>query len=425
MSVSESSFVGDVAVEASDVHDGRGHTAFAALSVPWFGSLWVSGALWHISRWIAAFLGAYVINDLTDSPRLVQLTGTTLWAPLLIGGVAGGVVADRFDRRTTLLTMLGAIIPGAVLLGVLSATGLLAAWMVYPFLVVVGIGWVGDMTSRRTMVFDVVGERHLDNAMALEGVSLALGMTIGNLIGGSVIEFVGVSAAYLGMAGFLAVAFAVLWRVPPSTPKLGRAGDLRSAGRDLAEGVRLVRRYPVVVSVLGVTIVANGFLFSYFPIVQRLGDRMDVDAALIGLLAGTSGLGMMTGSLIVAKWKPARRGLVYVGGTLTTALLLVPFALTAWYPGAVALLYLASVGAGFFASTQSVLVMVAVPEAVRGRALGLLSMSIGALPVGMIVLGELAERIGAPAAVAASAATGAVLLVLWQWRHPAALRQTT
>ena len=296
---------------------GRERTAFAALSVPWFGSMWVSGGLWNISRWIAAFLGAYVINDLTDSPRLVQLTGTTLWAPLLLGGVAGGVVADRFDRRKTLLTMLGAIIPGALILGTLAAADLLVAWMVYPFLVLVGVGWVGDMTSRRTMVFDVVGERHLDNAMALEGVSLACGMTIGNLIGGSVIEFVGVSAAYFGMAGFLAIAFAVLWRVPPSRPKLAHARDVRSAGRDLAEGVRLVRHYPVVVSVLGVTIVANGFLFSYFPIIQRLGGRMDVNAALIGLLAGTSGLGMMTGSFIVAKWRPHRRGLVYVGGTLS------------------------------------------------------------------------------------------------------------
>jgi MFS family permease len=98
--------------------------------------------------------------------------------PLLIGGVVGGVVADRLDRRKTLLTMLGAIIPGAVILSALAATDLLVAWMIFAFLVLVGIGWVGDMTSRRTMVFDIVGQRHLDNAMALEGMSLAGGMTI-------------------------------------------------------------------------------------------------------------------------------------------------------------------------------------------------------------------------------------------------------
>ena len=404
---------------------GRDSSAFSALSVPWFGLMWLSGTLWHISRWIAAFLGAFVINDLTDSPRLVQLTGTTLWGPLLIGGIVGGVIADRFDRRKTLLTMLGAIIPGAVLLSVLAATDRLVAWMIFPFLVLVGIGWVGDMTSRRTMVFDLVGERHLDNAMALEGMSLAFGMTIGNMVGGSVIEFAGVSAAYAGMAGLVTVAFVLLWRVPPSKPKVEARIDLRSAVSDLVAGVKLVRGYPVMVSVLGVTVIANGFLFSYFPIVQRLGDRIDVNAALIGLLAGTSGLGMLTGSYLVARLKPRRRGLAYVGGTMATALLLIPFALTAWYPGAVLFLYLASIGAGFFASTQSVLVMVAVPEEVRGRALGLLSMSIGALPVGMLALGELAEAIGAPLSVAISSGTGAVLLVLWQWRHPAAIRQTS
>jgi hypothetical protein len=58
---------------------GRDSSAFSVLSVPWFGSMGLSGTLWQISRWIAAFLGAFVINDLTNSPRLVQLTGTTLW----------------------------------------------------------------------------------------------------------------------------------------------------------------------------------------------------------------------------------------------------------------------------------------------------------------------------------------------------------
>ena len=71
---------------------------------------------------------------------------------------------------------------------------------------------------------------------------------------------------------------------------------------------------------------------------------------------------------------------------------------------------------------QSALVLTAVAPEMRGRALGLLSVSIGALPVGMFLLGEFAEAVGASIAVAIWAATGCIALVLWILRRPEALR---
>jgi hypothetical protein len=99
-------------------------------------------------------------------------------------------------------------------------------------------------------------------------------------------------------------------------------------------------------------------------------------------------------------------------------LLLIGFATMRWYPAALGFLLGSSVGGGLFGATQSTLVMTTVGAAVRGRALGLLSMAIGALPVGMFLLGELAEVTGPGAAIAAYSVTGTVLLVLWQARHP-------
>ena len=112
---------------------------------------------------------------MTDSPRMVQLTGTTMWAPLLLGGALGGVFADRFDRLRTIQWQLAALVPMVVLVGLLEVTGQLSVWMIYPFLLFAGIGWVGDMTSRRALVFEVVGTQRLDNAMAYEAFALASG----------------------------------------------------------------------------------------------------------------------------------------------------------------------------------------------------------------------------------------------------------
>ena len=87
---------GAVATEAPRLEpEVRGGGAFSARG---FAPLWFSGLCWHWGRWAIAFLASYHINQMTGSPRMVQLTGTVMWAPLLLGGAVGGVISDRFDR---------------------------------------------------------------------------------------------------------------------------------------------------------------------------------------------------------------------------------------------------------------------------------------------------------------------------------------
>jgi predicted MFS family arabinose efflux permease len=105
--------------------------------------------------------------------------------------------------------------------------------------------------------------------------------------------------------------------------------------------------------------------------------------------------------------------------------LLVPFALSHWYLVSLLFLLVASAGMGLFGSTQSTLVMTSVSPELRGRALGLLSTAIGVLPMGMIGLGELAQRIGARPAIMTSVICGGVVLVLWLLYRPDVLSMTT
>ena len=97
-------------------------------------------------RWGVAFLGTFLINDLTGSPRLVQLAGTVLYAPLLVGGVIGGVISDRLDRLTTVRSQMLLIVPLATVIGLLVRSDRIGVWMIYSFMFVVGLGWVSDMT---------------------------------------------------------------------------------------------------------------------------------------------------------------------------------------------------------------------------------------------------------------------------------------
>ncbi|MGD9753741.1 MAG: MFS transporter, partial [Acidimicrobiia bacterium] len=153
--------------------------AFASLRAPHFAKVWAAGWIWSIARWGMGFLGAFVVNDLTGSPRLVQLTGSFMWGPLLVAGLVGGALSDRVDRRLAVLGQLGLMIPLTALIGVLALGDALQTWMIYPFLLVVGFGWIVDMTVRRAMIYDLVGEAHVNGAMALEMLSSSAGLAMG------------------------------------------------------------------------------------------------------------------------------------------------------------------------------------------------------------------------------------------------------
>jgi predicted MFS family arabinose efflux permease len=395
---------------------------FAALSVPGYLPVLLAGWFWTMCRWGAGFLGAYLANDLTGSPRLVQLSGVAMWAPLLVGGVFGGMLSDRLDRRSTIIAAFAVTIPLTAAMGVAGLGDAIRLWMVYLFLVVIGTGWVIDMTTRRALVYDLVGPANLDNAMALESLSSASGLALGTLVGGSAVQAVGPGAAYLCMAALLAASL-VSFLAVPRVPRTGTA-MLDPPLRALRAGFALLRTERALVSVLGVTAVVNFFFFSFTPLVQVVGSDLGVGAFLTSVLASMVGFGMMTGSSIVARARPRRRGLAYVAGSAFAMVLLIPFALSPWYVVAAVALLCSATGMGLFGSTQSTLVMTSVAPHLRGRALGLLSTAIGVLPLGMIALGELAEVVGARAGIVASVVTGSVALVLWLLLRPDVTRMT-
>ncbi|MGB5755805.1 MAG: MFS transporter [Acidimicrobiales bacterium] len=398
-------------------------SASSAFGARHFALVWFSGLIWHLTRWGVAFLGTYLVNDMTGSPRLVQLAGTMLYAPLLVGGVLGGVVSDRFDRLMTVRVQLGVLVPLSVAVGLLVRADRAPLWVIYLYMFLVGIGWVTDMTSRRALVFDLVGDMRIDNAMAMESLSLSSGMVLGALVGGSAVGAVGVGSAYFFIAGLLVTSLLLL--APVTSPPIVRQQAPGSPIADMVEGVRALRAQRGVFAILGVTVIANFFLFAYFPIIPVVAERLDATPFLVGLLTAGTGMGMMTGSLIMARLAPSRRGLFYIGGLFIALAFLVPFARGTVYVVVLLALICSGVGSGFFGATQTTLVMAAAPEVLRGRALGLLSMAIGALPLGMYVLGEVAERIGVPNALTLNAALGAVVLLVWSVRRPEVASMTT
>jgi len=424
-----------------------GESRFAVFRVPGFAATYAVGVVWSMCRWGLGFLGAYVVTHKTGSPRLVQLTGAMLWAPLLLAGMVGGAVSDRFSRRKVLFGQFVVLCPLTVAMAALAAADRLPLALLYAYMVAAGFGWVIDMTVRRAMVYDIVGDAYLNRAMAFEGLSSSLGLAAGAMAGGALASL-GAGTAYLVVAGAMLVAALLVLRTPtaaslrrpvpvapaPSAPRPAPTGDQPAADgprpataspppagsqsfvTEVVEGLRFLRRAPTLLSILGVTAITNFFHFAYFPIVPLVAERVGASAFLAGFLAAATGFGMAVGSTFVISRGPAR-GRAYVIGATGAFLLLNGFALFQHYVPVYLSLLLASSFVGVFGATQSVLVMTAVDPHMRGRALGMLSMAIGWLPVGMYLLGELAQAVGASAAlVAANVAGVACLWLFLAWR---------
>ncbi len=393
----------------------------SVFAVPGFTRIYALGVVWSLCRWAIGFLGAYVVSDMTGSPRLVQLTGALLWAPLLLAGVASGAVSDRFPRRTLLLIQFAVLGPLTAGIGVLALMERLPLGVLYAYMAAAGFGWVIDMTVRRAMVYDVVGDRYVNRAMAFEGLASSLGLALGALAGGVLIGTVGAGGAYLAVAGAILIAALLVLRLPkigkPVATGVSRRPSLRT---EVVDGLRLVGRWPLLASVLAVTALTNFFHFSYFPIVPVIAEQLSASPAATGALAAATGLGMAVGSIIVLRTS-VRRGRAYVIGSAGAFVFLLGFAGFDRYWLVFASLLVASGFVGMFGATQSALVMTSVGEEVRGRAMGLLSMAIGMLPLGMAALGELAELIGPRPALLVSNLIGLAGLGLLMLRRPESL----
>ena len=391
------------------------------IAVPGFARLFVSGWLSHMTRWGGLFLGSLVVTQLTDSPVLNQLVGACVFAPMLLGGLVAGALSDRVDRRRLVLATQAASIPVAVAMAVVAQLGLVQVWMVLVFTLAIGFGGVVNMTGLRPLMYEVAGPTFAARALALDSAGVASASMAGALAGGALVDAVGTGAAF-GLLALLLCASTTLLRSVPSTvvPPVpaAAAGPGPRFDEQLQASLGLLRRSPRLASVLGVTIVMNLFHFSFLPLVPVMAEQFAASPLLAGVLGSAAGCGQLVGGMVLATRRSTSHGHAYVGGSAIALGGLCLFATAPVLGLACAALLLAGMGQAGFATMQSLLAIESATAAERGAALGLLSTAIGALPLGMVGIGVVAELLGPRATMLASSLTGLALLALCVRRLP-------
>jgi MFS family permease len=390
-----------------------------------FLRVWLTGGAAGVLRWLELLAISVYVLEATGSPFLVALMTFLRMAPLFLFGIPAGALADRYDRRRLLLIGLLALAGAAAVLALLAVLGRIALWHIAAGTFLNGMFWASEFPVRRIMLGEIAGPERLSRAMALESATSNATRMIGPALGGVLIQTIGLYGVYaLGALLYLACAALVL---PVRYRAAGAAGGA-SLLTMLSEGWRFARRERLIVGALAVTVIVNLWGFAYITMVPVIGERaLGLSPVLIGVLMSTEGLGAVIGALLVARYdRPRQYTRIYTGSSAAFLLGVLAFALSTSFPLSLALILFCGIGIAGFAVMQSTIVFLAAPAAVRSRVMGLLTVAIGAGPIGMLYVGVLADWLGAAAAVACLAIQGLIALGLtaWYWpelRRPAAL----
>ena len=388
-----------------------------------FQLLWPANFFSYISRWMQMTLLVWLVLEVTGSPFLVALVGFFGMIPLLLFGAIGGVLADRVDRRKLIRFTQLLNLSAALFMLFLLISGAEEVWHAYVVVLVSGLGWAFDMPARRSIVLDVTGRVGVTNAMALDSVGMHASRMIGPALAGILIQVVGINGGYVVIVVLYVVSlcFLTALKLPPREI----VQTSHSVVRNLVEGFIYVKGNRVILATVIVTVLMNLLLFPYMqmvPVIAR--ETLNVGAGLMGVLMGADGLGAIIGSIAIASFGQLRyHGRVYLGGSMIGLVLVLAFAASQWFAISLPVLILLGLGTAGFGTMQSTIIVISASDDMRGRALGVISLAIGAGPIGALLIGALAETTSPATGIAVFAILGIlslsiVALVMPELRAP-------
>jgi len=377
-----------------------------------FLRVWFVGAVASTIRWLELLAVGVYVFDVTGSPFHVALFTMLRMLPLGLFGAFGGVLGDRFPRARVLRAGLGGMCLVSLALGALVASGRIELWHLALGTFLNGVFWVTDFSIRRPMLAEIAGIPRMGRALALDTLTANGSRMLGPLLGGALLELVGLGGAYfLGAAlyvlGVLAIAAGELAETHTERPHEG-------VWHSLIQGLRSLRTQRLTTAVLLVTIVFNLWGFPFLSMVPVIGkESLGLSAFPVGLLMSAEGAGALLGASTVALLiRPRFYRPVYLSGVVVCMVAALAFAHSSWATIAGLALLAAGFGIAGFASMQSTLVLVHTPPANRGRMMGVLAMCIGTAPLGLLHLGWLAGWLGPHTAITVIAVEGLAALVL-------------
>jgi MFS family permease len=370
-----------------------------------------------IGTWMQTVALGWLVFRLTGSSLLLGLITFSGQIPGFLLSPFGGVIADRWRRRTVLVIVQSSMMLLAFVLAALSLSGQVQMWQLFVLSTLLGVANAVDMPTRQAFVVEMVGKADLVNAIALNSSMVNGARLVGPAVAGVLVAAVGEGwCFFLNGVSFLAVIAGLLaMRLVGGAPAAPAGGviDRIVEGFGYAARTEPIRELLLLLGCVSLMGMPYAVLM---PVLAQ--ETLHGDARAYGLLMSASGVGSLIGAAVLAARKDVRGlGRWAMAGAAGFGITLILFSLSRTLWLSVALL----VPAGFCMMVQmassNTLIQSMVPDRLRGRVMSVYAMMfLGMAPFGALFAGALAHPLGAPTTVAIGGVVCLVAAGVFGWR---------
>jgi MFS family permease len=368
--------------------------AFSSLRIRNY-RLFAAGQLVSLTgTWMQRVAQDWLVLRLSDNSGVaLGITTGLQFLPLLLFGLYGGVLADRYPKRRLLIIAQVAMGLLALLLGVLDITGVVSLWHVYALAFGLGLASVVDTPTRQAFAVELVGKEELPNAVSLNSATFNSGRVLGPALAGLLINAFGTGPVFLvNAASFVAVLIGLL-RIRPG--ELHTSRPIARAPGQLRAGLSYVRGRPELLWPIVLVAIIGTFGLN-FQITTALVAKLVFHrgAGSYGLLGTALAFGSLIGALLAARRGVPRQRLL-LGAALAFGLLEIAVGLMPTYNSFLLLLIPTGIAVLTFTTAANSTIQLASSAAMRGRVMALyVLVFLGGTPIGAPVIGWLASAYG-------------------------------
>ena len=339
---------------------------------------------------------------LTKSAFALGLVGLFRGVPIIVCSLAGGVVADAFDRKRTMVVTQTVMLLTAALLTAETLAGLKSVWPIYILSALSASAQAFDTPARQALMPTLVPEEDFPNAVSLGIIVFNIAIILGPAIAGFILAETGPAIIYgFNALSFLAVIGAVIAMQTSGKPELQRGRREALSFGALKEGLRFVWQTPIIVQTMTLDFAATFFASATLLLPIFAQERLHVGARGYGFLAAAPAIGSVLTALVMARVGSFRRqGRLVVASVAVFGVATAGFGVSTVYW--LSLLMLAITGAADTVSTvlRQTIRQLVTPNQLRGRMTSINMMFfMGGPQLGELEAGSLAALIGAPLSV--------------------------
>ena len=370
----------------------------------------------NIGSWMQLTATSYLVYRLTGNAADLGYNVAFQFLPMLLLGTWAGAFADRYDRRTIMVTTQSLMAVQAILLGVLDITGHVTLPIVWALSLCLGVLGAMDNPARRGLITELVPQTLLSNAMSLNTTVMTGSRVFGAAL--AAVLVVPLGTGWLFILNGLSYAAMIYGIVGLRSAEMVPAVKRPSGGTPVRDVFRYVASNRRLSAMFFVYIVVSTFAFNYSVVYPKLADVKWGNADAFGWLLTVTGIGSVVGSLATARLpRVPLRWLMFNVGVLGAANIAVAFSPNLVWAFALSL-PLGFGGAAMIASGNAISQQESPPD-MRGRLLALTAVAfLGSTPIGGPITGLIADNVSLEWSMAYGGVSCFLCLAVlaWRWR---------